>query len=95
MKKTIIPLLLFLFLLSCKKEKDTGYEGIIIDYTGKLDGCGTLIELTNGKRLQVVANSSGKELIEGKRVYIKYISNPVFNTCMAGETVKITVLRYL
>lgn len=95
MKKTIIPFLLFFILFSCSKEDNTSHKGIVVDYSGRLYGCGALIELDNGKKLQIIDNSSGQDIIVGKRVWVKYISKPTPNICMAGETVKITALRYL
>ena len=81
--------------IACSKEKTTGLNGTIEDFTGRLDGCGYLIQLDNGKRLEPVSNVSGRELIPGRRVSIEYISKPAVSICMAGETVEITSLRYL
>lgn len=81
--------------LSCKKEKAEEYNGIIDDFTGRLDGCAYLIQLDNGKRLEPALNSSGVTLIAGRRIAITYKNKPAYSVCMAGETIEILTLRYL
>lgn len=93
----ILIALVLLTAVACHKEKKQYEEftGIIEDYRGRLDGCGYLIELDNGHRLEPAANSSGQSLIPGRRIAIRYKDKPAISICMAGETVEIISLRYL
>lgn len=70
------------------------YTGVIKDYTG-LDGCGLMIDLDNGSRLEPMKNESGTPLEKNRRVAVKFRRNPSMSICMAGETVEIVSLRYL
>jgi hypothetical protein len=84
---------------SCKKEHRGCKEevtGIVRDYTGKLDGCAMMIELSNGGRLEVRSVPSGVTLVDGKKVAIKYtVNTQAASICMAGDIADITHLRYL
>jgi hypothetical protein len=99
MKKILLFLSLTTVLYSCKKNcdgKETEATGIIKDYTGKLDGCTMLIELTNGTRLEVRSLPAGVTLMDGRTVSIKYrLAKDAFSVCMAGQIADITRLRYL
>jgi hypothetical protein len=99
MKKVLILLLLLPALFACKKTgKDCEQEvnGIVRDYTGKLDGCKMMIELSNGKRLEVHSQPAGTVLIDGKQVAVKYkIAENAFSICMAGDIADIVSIRYL
>lgn len=92
----ILCLMVVTAISSCRKNTDSiCADGIIKDYTSQLDGCGILIELENGSRIMPVETPPGTSLINNKRVTVCYVSKPVMNVCMAGETVKITKLIYL
>ncbi|AYA35952.1 hypothetical protein D3Y59_02120 [Hymenobacter oligotrophus] len=61
-----------------------------------LDGCGYVLELPDGKRLE----PSGKlwqDLAkqDGAKVKVSYEPEPRASICMVGETVKVTCLRRL
>ena len=94
MYKLILFLAITVSIVSCKKNQVDEYTGLIKDYTG-LDGCGLMIDLDNGNRLEPVKNSSGIILEKNKRVVITYKSVPAASICLAGETVEIVSLRYL
>lgn len=99
MKKVLILLLLLPAFFACKKTgRDCEQEvtGIVKDYTGKLDGCTMLIELTNGKRLEIHSLPPGTVLIDGRTVAVKYkIATNAFSICMAGDIADIISIRYL
>ncbi len=66
------------------------YTGNVVDYTG-LDGCGLMIELNNGDRLEPVKLPDGFVLKEGQ--YLKLNYSPlthVGSICMAGTIAHIT-----
>jgi hypothetical protein len=100
--KNILSLVIMLsvfFSTSCKKNNSNCKEevtGIVRDYTGKLDGCTMMIELTNGGRLEVHSLPLGITLVDGKKVAVKYtVNNQAVSICMAGTIANITSLRYL
>ncbi len=69
-------------------------EGIVKDYTG-LDGCGFIIELSNGDRLepaQVVDSSF--VFYDGQKVIFTYTElKDVGSICMVGKIVRIESIR--
>jgi hypothetical protein len=69
----------------------TGNEhiGTVVDYTG-LDGCGFIIELDNGKKLEPVKLPEGFQLYDGQRVSLDYVKLDAVSICMVGETVEVT-----
>lgn len=67
----------------------------VIELTGRLDGCGLLLQMDDGHYLDPIKIPAGTQLIPGRRVSVKYINDPRINSCMAGPTVEITSLRYL
>lgn len=99
MKKILIALLFLPLFFACKKAgRDCSPEinGIVRDYTGKLDGCKMMIELSNGKNLEIRSVPAGIVLVDGKSVAIKYtLATNAFSICMAGDIVDITSIRYL
>lgn len=99
MKKIVIGLLAVTLFNACKKNgRDCPQEviGVVKDYTGKLDGCKMMIELANGKRLEVYSVPPGTVLLDGRSVAIKYtIAANAFSICMAGDIADITSIRYL
>ena len=92
MKKIIGPILIATTLLcACgKSDCKDAVPAKFKDMTG-LDGCGMMVELSNGKRVEI---SNINELtippIDGVKVWISYheLENMV-SICMAGEIVKI------
>ena len=95
MNKLILFFVAIALLNSCKKNNLEEQTGIVTDYTGRLDGCGIMIDMDNGSRLHPVSNSSGVTLEKNKRVAVKFLDKPAFNNCMGGQTVEIVRLRYL
>lgn len=98
-KLLIISLLFAIALSGCSKNKcgnNNEFTGILRDYRGQLDGCAWMIELDNGRRLEVRTVPAGVTLTDGKKVSVKYqINNNTVSICMAGEIADITSLRYL
>jgi len=103
MKKSvyIIPVL-FSVLLFTACDDDTGgiqpnaQEGIVRDYTG-LDGCGYIIEMLGGDKLEPVEMADTSfHFYDGQRVEVWYTELTNINTlCMAGRTVRIDSIREL
>lgn len=99
--RTPFPLLLAALLLaagvSCQDadapEPDCATPATIRDLTG-LDGCGFVLELTDGKRLEphgALWQAYPKH--DGERVVISYADDPVFGNCMVGPAVKLKCIR--
>jgi hypothetical protein len=82
--------------LSCNKVRlETGeLTGIVKDFTG-LDGCGKMIVLDSGEKLEPVTLPPNTTLMVNRRIVVKYNTVSAFSICMAGTTVEITSLRYL
>jgi hypothetical protein len=95
MKKFNVLFVAILLIISCNKESHDEIKGTVRDLTGRLDGCGKVIELDNGTRLEPVQLPTDIVLNAGERVAIKYDTVSAVSICMAGVTVKITSLRYL
>jgi len=101
MKKiTFIIILLGVIVLSfgsCTSGKKVtascAVEGILRDMTG-LDGCGFLIELDNGTKLNPVEYTvKSFNFEDGQRIRFAYEEVDMMNVCMAGQTVRITCLQ--
>ncbi|GAB3637069.1 hypothetical protein GCM10027422_26590 [Hymenobacter arcticus] len=60
----------------------------------RLDGCGFVLELANGKRLEphgdLWQNYAKKD---GTKVTISYVDEPGFSICMAGDGVRLTCIQ--
>lgn len=69
------------------------HEGTVKDLTG-LDGCGLLIELPDGKRLEPASLSDSTfTLREGQRIRFSYQpATDQMSVCMAGQLVHITCI---
>ncbi len=96
MRKLLFILSFVVFLSSsCSKKVDQlQANGIIKDFTG-LDGCGLMIVLDTGDRLEIISLPSNTVLIADRRVEVKYKPVPRASACMAGTTAEIISLRYL
>ena len=68
------------------------YRGTVYDYTG-LDGCGYIIELDNGIKLEPVKFLNQIELRDSMRVKLSYSLVRVATTCMVGQTAVITCIE--
>jgi hypothetical protein len=81
-------------MIACKKNNAGEVTGTIKDFTG-LDGCGLMIVLDNGDRLEIVTLPAGTILKADQRVAIIYSERLVVSICMAGKTEEIKSLRYI
>ncbi len=64
-------------------------NGVVMDYTG-LDGCGWIIILENGDKLEPIEVLPNVQFYDGQEVIIWYKEiDGVSSACMVGETVKI------
>lgn len=99
MKRILLLLVVIVSLYSCKKNcrnHEGEVNGIVRDFTGKLDGCTMMIVLNNGDKLEIHSLPAGITLIDGRTVAIKYTkAAQTVSICMAGEIVDIISLRYL
>lgn len=84
--------ILFLMLIAC--EGDPSHDineskGIVKDYTG-LDGCGFVIELSDGTKLEPYFIDSSFALQDGQHVHVKYaILKDHASICMVGYPARI------
>ena len=93
MKLALLVISLVAF-LACKKDDcSNGINAKFKDLTG-LDGCGMVIELEDGTRLEPV-NLSDISITpkDGMKIRLKYHSIEGGSICMVGETVKIDCLE--
>ena len=68
-------------------------NGTVKDYTG-LDGCGYLIELDNGPRLEPAIVHDSIKFYDGQRVRLSYTErNDMVSICMAGVIAEITCIE--
>lgn len=92
-------------LVGCQKEKsiepiicyiqptDCNTPAIVRDLTG-LDGCGKVLELANGQRLEPNgAIWRGFTPTNGQHVLINYVTISAASICMVGQTVEITCIH--
>jgi len=91
--KTISSIsLMTLLLLACNKnECSDSVKGKLKDLSG-LDGCGFVIELENGNKLEPLNLSDFDiDLNDGKKVWISYhlTTNMIATTCMVGDIIEI------
>ena len=89
---TIAALITFSF--NCSKTSLKEETGTLKDFSG-LDGCGIMIVLDSGKRLEMTSIPANITLIADRRVAVKYKTVPQTSICMAGITAEIKSLRYL
>jgi hypothetical protein len=100
----LLILLSSFFLLTgqtCKQKNgsqnaDCQVMGTIKDFKG-LDGCGFMIVLENGNKLQPIKYSSENlEIKDGQKIKFSYkeITNQV-GICMAGKMVEVTCIEFL
>ncbi|HEX6849219.1 MAG TPA: hypothetical protein VF144_19675 [Chitinophagaceae bacterium] len=84
-----------LFVSGCTKD-NSGIEatGTIQDFTG-LDGCGKMIVLDSGEKLEIISLPSNTTLEVNRRVKVEYKPVPWASVCMAGITAHIISLQYI
>ena len=69
------------------------YTGTVVDYTG-LDGCGYIIELDNGKKLEPAKYPVDFRFYDGQRVLVDYkVIDDVASICMVGDIVEILTIE--
>ena len=95
--KNILTIASFAVLaIGCNKSEDspceTGEKATIIDLTG-LDGCGFVIELENGDRIEPTNLEDFDVPIEdGQKVWVEYHTVEAASICMVGDIVAIDCL---
>ncbi len=90
MKKVVYIILLISLSLSCQKAACEGAVKAEFKDLSGLDGCGMLIELGNGKRLEPLnLNEFNIDAQDGKKIWVKYEKADGASVCMAGEIIKI------
>ncbi len=97
MYKLLILLSCLLILCASKCEKGECTEmGTIKDFSG-MDGCGLMIVLDNGEKLQPVEYDSDKpEIREGQRIKFGYKElKDQMGICMSGKMVKINCIEFI
>lgn len=88
-------LVLLLLAVSCSEKNNDiqslNYKGVVKDYSD-LDGCGFIIELENGDKINpVIINNSNIELIDGENVEISYeLIDTIADICMVGQNAIVT-----
>lgn len=89
--KKLLFLVLVLVLASCAQQHcPYGVPAKMRNLAG-LDGCGWVLELTDGSRLEPInLNTYNLNLVEGKKIYVTYEDFPGASICMVGKIVKIT-----
>lgn len=99
MKKTrqFLSILFTVFLFSCTKENNYNNSKDALGTLTflKTDGCGMMITLANGSRLEPVEWPANFTFIDGKIVAFCYEEKPSASICMAGKTVIIKSIRYM
>ncbi|MEM9848120.1 MAG: hypothetical protein AAF847_09550 [Bacteroidota bacterium] len=91
---------LFISLLACNSSQKAKSNNMKCDTTGtvknfsSLDGCGLLIVLENGEKLQPMEIVDDFQLKDGQQINFSYELVPdAMSTCMAGKIIKITCLE--
>lgn len=100
MKQLILYFFIFSCCLACGTNKQTNdnsmsckTNGTVKDYTG-LDGCGLLIELENGDKLEPMEVADDFELKDGQKIAFDYEEvEDVASICMVGKIVRITCIK--
>jgi hypothetical protein len=94
--KPIMVLVLALSFTGCTKDfmdQQKEFYGTVVDYTG-FDGCGFIIELDGGQRLEPVELAdTGFIFRDGQRVAVTYTPLDLASICMVGPTVRIETIR--
>jgi hypothetical protein len=95
LKRTLFAVGIVFFFHSCSKNSClNSEEGVLKNYTG-LDGCGWVIVLEDGTKLEPTNLTEFDLLLEeGKKISIRYeqISDAA-SICMVGEIIKIKCIK--
>ncbi len=92
--RKFIFLFLLLIIVSCAKDTNckNSEHAELKNLTG-FDGCGWVLELDNGSKLEPENLSDFEiELVEGKDVHLKYSESQGGSFCMVGQKVIIDCL---
>lgn len=101
MHKLLILLSCFFILVASKCENGKGEAkctemGTIKDFSG-MDGCGMMIVLDSGEKLQPIEYDSDKpEIRDGQRIKFAYKeAKDQMGICMSGKMVKVTCIEFI
>lgn len=73
-------------------EKENFIAAIVVDMT-ELDGCGYMLKLENGNKLQPTSALAKEFKVSDMPVWIKYtIKKGAAGTCMSGQIVTLTAI---
>ena len=94
---TILTVFLIVLIIACRNEskcRDAAVTGNFKDLNG-LDGCGMIIELENGDKLNPVnLEAMNVEAVDGKKVFLTYTKlEDAMSICMVGDMVEITCIE--
>lgn len=100
MKNLYLISFLFIFLISCEKEKkpenecENSIPGVLINLSG-FDGCGWIIQLSDSTKLEPVnLEDSVIELEENKSVCVQYHERTDLGSyCMVEKVVEINFIE--
>ncbi len=73
---------------------EDGEKGVLKDLTG-LDGCGFVIDLEDGRRIEPLGFPEGFTPIDGKGVRVAFQLVDQASICMSGEIVEIACISFL
>jgi hypothetical protein len=91
MKKLLFLSLIILGLSSCAQQHCTNGVPVKMRNLSGLDGCGWVLELNDGSRLEPMnLNTYDVQMVEGKKIFVTYEDFPGASICMVGKMVKIT-----
>lgn len=95
--KFLIPVFIIgLAVTACNTNPcPNGVKGEFTNLNG-LDGCGMLITLEDGKKINPVnLTEFDVEAIDGKKVWIEYaVQKDMMSICMVGEMVEVKCISY-
>lgn len=93
--KIVLAITLIAFTVSCLQNKNHNqcpnqFEGTLIDMSS-LDGCGWMIKLTDGSRLNPInLDDFSITLLNNNKVNLSFSENTdMMDTCMAGKIISI------
>jgi hypothetical protein len=70
------------------------YTGQIVDYTGRLGGCGLIMEMPNGTKLEIQDYPNNFAIQSGMMVEFDYkVITGAGSVCMVGDVIEITCIR--
>ena len=93
MKKLLLLAMVIILGAACSKGSSGCYKGELKDLTG-LDGCGWVIELNNGTKLEPVNLSEFESSpSEGQKVCVKYTELNSASVCMVGIVVELNSME--